>query len=193
MEKKDCKEDRNKKKHKVNSKPFFARLFASTLILALLQFGTFLGTLYAGGEFSYIKKYAYDSMSEKTVNRKNYVENTFVNKMPLVYEAGKDVNNITSKIIKEEKADYSAISENKDISKKILEQSADTIINLLKRGLVNDAYVILDTGDLFSESGGTDSFPTVYIRDINVTSSTETSNENIFLEAGSADIAKEKD
>lgn len=193
MEKKDCKEDRNKKKHKVNSKPFFARLFASTLILALLQFGTFLGTLYAGGEFSYIKKYAYDSMSEKTVNRKNYVENTFVNKMPLVYEAGKDVNNITSKILKEEKADYSAISENKDISKKILEQSADTIINLLKRGLVNDAYVILDTGDLFSESGDADSFPTVYIRDINVTSSTETSNENIFLEAGSADIAKEKE
>ena len=101
MEKKDCKEDRNKKKHEVNSKPFFARLFASTLILALLQFGTFLGTLYAGGEFSYIKKYAYDSMSEKTVNRKNYVENTFVNKMPLVYEAGKDVNNITSKSLKE--------------------------------------------------------------------------------------------
>ena len=47
MEKKDCKEDRNKKKHEVNSKPFFARLFASTLILAMLQFCTFLGTLYA--------------------------------------------------------------------------------------------------------------------------------------------------
>lgn len=68
--------------------PFFVRLFAATLTLTVLQFGTFLAMLFASGEFSYIKKYAYDSVSEKTENRKNYVENTLANKMPLVYEAG---------------------------------------------------------------------------------------------------------
>ena len=78
-----------------------------------------------------------------------------------------------------------------DVSFISLRTIMPAVINLLKRGLVNDAFVILDTGDLFSSSGDSDSFPTVYVRDINVTSSTETSNKNIFLEAGSADIAKQ--
>lgn len=193
MKRKNRKEEKNTKKHIGKNYPFFTRLFLSTVTLSLLQFGVFLGTLYVGGEFSYIKKYAYDSMSEKTVNRKNYVENTLVNKMPLVYEAGKDINSISESVLKKRNADYDSLSKDKNVSKEILEQSADTVINLLKRGLVNDAFVILDTGDLFSSSGDSDSFPTVYVRDINVTSSTETSNKNIFLEAGSADIAKQYD
>ena len=193
MKRKNRKEEKNTKKHIGKNYPFFARLFLSTVTLSLLQFGVFLGTLYVGGEFSYIKKYAYDSMSEKTVNRKNYVENTLVNKMPLVYEAGKDINSISESVLKKRNADYDSLSKDKNVSKEILEQSADTVINLLKRGLVNDAFVILDTGDLFSSNGDSDSFPTVYVRDINVTSSTETSYKNIFLDAGSAYIAKQYD
>lgn len=64
------------KQHKKRKYPFFVTLLLSTLVLSILQFSVFLGTLFAGGEFSYIKKYAYDSISEKTENRKNYVENT---------------------------------------------------------------------------------------------------------------------
>lgn len=35
--------------------PFFVRLFAATLTLTVLQFGTFLTMLFVSGEFSYIK------------------------------------------------------------------------------------------------------------------------------------------
>lgn len=178
---------RNKRKY-----PFFARLFLSTLILSVLQFSAFLGTMFVGGEFSYIKKYAYDSMSEKTENRKNYVENTLANKMPLVFEAGKDVNSITKKILKASGTDLSALSTNKDISRQILHDSTDTLITLLRRGLVNDAYIILDTGSLYSE-GSSDVLATTYIRDVNVTSVSESVNKNIFLEAGSSDLSQDFD
>lgn len=172
--------------------PFFVTLLLSTLVLSILQFSVFLGTLFAGGEFSYIKKYAYDSISEKTENRKNYVENTLANKMPLVYEAEKDVNKITTQVLEDNNADLSALQQDKNISKQILHDSTDTLINLMKRGLVNDAYIVLNTGDLYSTGEG-DTLATVYIRDVNITTASAADNKNLFLEAGSSDISKEYD
>ena len=179
-------------KHKKRKYPFFVTLLLSTLVLSILQFSVFLGTLFAGGEFSYIKKYAYDSISEKTENRKNYVENTLANKMPLVYEAEKDVNKITTQVLEDNNADLSALQQDKNISKQILHDSTDTLINLMKRGLVNDAYIVLNTGDLYSTGEG-DTLATVYIRDVNITTASAADNKNLFLEAGSSDISKEYD
>lgn len=172
--------------------PFFARLFLSTLLLAILQFGTFLGTLFVSGEFSYIKKYAYDSMSEKAENRKNYVENTLADKMPIVYEAGKDINKITQNILKTSGKDYDALSTDKALSKQVLNDSTNVLITMLRRGLVNDAYMVLDTGDLF-DSSESENLATVYIRDVNISNTSEADSENLFLEAGSADISKNYD
>ena len=178
---------KQKKQH-----PFFVTLFLSTLILSILQFGAFLGTLFIGGEFSYIKKYAYDSISEKTENRKNYVENTIANKMPLVYEAEKDINSITEKVLAEKNVGLEALYTDKTISKAILNNSTETLVTMLRRGLINDAFIVLDTGDLFDEEGSDgDTLPTVYIRDVNVTNGAETDNKKLFLEAGSADISKD--
>lgn len=156
----------------------------STLVLSILQFSVFLGTLFASGEFSYIKRYAYDSITEKTENRKNYVENILANKMPLVYEAEKDVNKITSKVLNDNSTDLSAIQQDKNISKQILHDSTDILTSLMKRCPVNDAYIVLDTGD-------TEALATVYIRDVNVTTTSAADNKNLFLEAGSSDISKE--
>ena len=177
--------------------PFFVRLFAATLTLTVLQFGTFLAMLFASGEFSYIKKYAYDSVSEKTENRKNYVENTLANKMPLVYEAGREINDITERALRSNDADYGDIKTDKALCKQILHDSVNTISSMLHRGLVNDAYIVLDTGSLY-ESGPkgddtSDTLATVYLRDINVTDGFATERKNVFLEAGSADIASEFD
>lgn len=162
----------------------------STLVLSILQFSVFLGTLFASGEFSYIKRYAYDSITEKTEKRKNYVENILANKMPLVYEAEKDVNKITSKVLNDNSTDLSAIQQDKNISKQILHDSTDILTSLMKRCLVNDAYIVLDTGDLYS-TGDTEALATVYIRNVNVTTTSATDNKNLFLEAGSSDISKE--
>lgn len=177
--------------------PFFVRLFAATLALTVLQFGTFLAMLFVSGEFSHIKKYAYDSVSEKTENRKNYVENTLANKMPLVYEAGREINDITERALRSNNADYGDIKTDKALCKQILHDSVDTISSMLHRGLVNDAYIVLDTGSLY-ESGPkgddtSDTLATVYLRDVNVTDGFASERENVFLEAGSADIASEFD
>lgn len=164
----------------------------STLVLSILQFSVFLGTLFASGEFSYIKRYAYDSITEKTENRKNYVENILANKMPLVYEAEKDVNKITSKVLNDNSTDLSAIQQDKNISKQILHDSTDILTSLMKRCLVNDAYIVLDTGDLYS-TGDTEALATVYIRDVNVTTTSAAENKNSddiikFTSSGIAEI-----
>lgn len=191
MRNNDKKQNNAPKPHKKRTKHFFATLLVSTLALSILQFSVFLGTLFAGGEFSYIKRYAYDSITEKTENRKNYVENILANKMPLVYEAEKDVNKIAEQVLEDNSTDLSALQQDKNISKQILHDSTDTLINLMKRGLVNDAYIVLDTGDLYASDGNT--LATVYIRDVNITTTSAADNKNLFLEAGSSDISKEFD
>ena len=60
----------------------------------------------------------------------------------------------------------------------------------MKRGLVNDAYIVLDTGDLYS-TADSEALATVYIRDVNITTTSAADNKNLFLEAGSSDISKE--
>ena len=56
---------------KSKSKPFYAKIFLPMVFLTLIQFFTFVIVLMFGGEFSYIKKYAYNTLVEKTANRKN--------------------------------------------------------------------------------------------------------------------------
>ena len=88
---------------------------------------------------------------EKTENRKNYVENVLLQKTALVYETSSEINDITDNILKENNLTIDDLNKNKDLSKQILSKSADALIYLLRRNMVNDAFIILDTGELYSQ------------------------------------------
>ena len=109
-------------------KPFSSRIFFPMLFLTLIQLLTFLTVLILGGEFSYIKEYAYNTVIEKTTNRKNYVENMMNQKTSLVYETAKEVNDITNQILEEQNLTIDDLSLNKDLSKRILSDSAEPLI-----------------------------------------------------------------
>lgn len=142
---------RNFPKRQKRASPFFVRLFLAMLLLSALQLSTFIATLYLGGEFSYIKQYAYNVLIEKTENRKNYVETALTSKTSLVYETKDEINKITNRVLKENNADFNDLSIDKEISRQILYNSTDKLTNLLRRSLSNDTFIILDTGALYSE------------------------------------------
>lgn len=54
----------------------FKKIFVPMICLVFLQMLIFAIVLIVSGEFSYLKINAYNSISEKTENRKNYVESS---------------------------------------------------------------------------------------------------------------------
>lgn len=168
--------------------PFFARLFISMLLLSSLQFCTFIATFHAVGAFSYIRKYSYSTLFEKTENRKNYIENALNSKINAVYDANRDINALTEKVLRENGASAEDLFRDKSLSKKILYESTGRIISLLRRTTANDVYIILDTGSLYSKRDAKVS-PALYIRDIDLSNNNETNNKDLLLETGSSEIA----
>lgn len=172
------------------SSPFFFKLFLPMLMLTVLQLGAFIGVLYMGGEFSYIKEYAYNIFIEKTENRKGYVENLLTQKTSMVYETAEEVNEIVSDILEEENTTINALSTDKGLNKKIISRTADSLIYLLRRDAINDAFIILDTGNLYSENG-LEKKAGMYIRDLDETENTIADNQDLLIEMGSSEIASE--
>ncbi|MGN0676236.1 MAG: EAL domain-containing protein [Ruminococcus sp.] len=173
---------------KSKSKPFYAKIFLPMVFLTLIQFFTFFTVLMFGGEFSYIKKYAYNMLVEKTANRKSYVENVLNQKTSLVNETAFEINDITRKVLEENNLNVGDISKNKNLSKKILSDSAETLVYLLRRDMVNDAFIILDTGELYCDENSVKKAG-MYIRDIDTSDNSINSNSDLLMEMGNSEIA----
>lgn len=173
---------------KSKSKSFYSKIFVPMVLLTLIQFFTFFTVLMFGGEFSYIKKYAYNTLVEKTANRKNYVENVLNQKTSLVNETSFEINDITRKILEENNLTIDDISKDKNLSKKILSDSAETLVYLLRRDMVNDAFIILDTGQLYCDENS-ERKAGMYIRDIDTSENSINNNSDLLMEMGNSEIA----
>lgn len=170
------------------SKRFSYKIAVPMVFLVLLQLFTLITVLTVGGEFSYIKNYAYSNLIEKTTNRKNYVENMFNQKTSLVCETASEINNITFEVLKEKNMTIQDIDKEKELSQQILSDSFESLVYLLRRNMVNDAFIILDTGSLYS-TGSVQKKAGLYIRDIDTSDNNIASNQDLFMEMGSSEIA----
>lgn len=159
------------------------------LILVMLQLSIFLGVSLISGEFTYIRQYAYNMLVEKTENRRNYIENELQQKMALVVDTSNDINDTVESILKEENASIEDITTNKELNKKIFDQSVEKLIYLLRTDAVNDAFIVLDTGTLYNEDnisyrGG------LMIRDLDPTNNMLNNNKDLLMEFGSSAISQ---
>ncbi|MCM1132869.1 MAG: EAL domain-containing protein [Ruminococcus flavefaciens] len=177
-----------KGKKRVSS--FSEKLFVPMMILSLLQIATLFGTLYISGEFRSVRQYAYDMLIEKTENRKNYIENMFLRNVPEVYQADVAINNITKQILDEQGQSVSELATDKNLNKRIISESTQHLIYLLRVSGANDAFLILDTGDLYRRDGMNNK-SCVYIRDMDSSASSASRNEDLLLEAGNSDTSGE--
>ncbi len=166
------------------------RLFTVMAGVSVLQLLAFVAVFFFGGEFNYIKEYAVNSFVEKNANRKGYVESLLVGKTDGVYESAELVNNISRRIFGEMGLDAADIKKDKELNKRILSETAPVLITLIRQNQVNDAFIVLDSGDLYSSENG-DKRSGVYIRDIDPSQNDNSENEDLLMEMGSSDIAKE--
>ena len=174
-----------KKKKRASS--FSAKLLFPMIMLSALQITTLFGALYVSGEFTSVKQYAYNMLIEKTENRKNYIENMFLRNISDVYQADIEINSITQQILNEKNQSISELSTDKNLNKEIISEATQDLIYLLRISGANDAFLILDTGDLYKRNGMNNK-SCVYIRDMDTTSNGASRNEDLLLEAGNSDI-----
>lgn len=181
---------RLKHKHDKNKKntPLLSKVMVPMIILALLQICVFGILLAVSGGLTYIKNYSYNLLYEKTENRKNFIENTFIQKTALVYETANEINEMTQKILEEEAATAQSISRDKELNKQILSSCSESLISLIRRDMVNDAFIILESGTLY-DAEGRQLRTGLYFRDTDVEENSVSDNQDIFMQMGSSEIA----
>lgn len=173
-----------KKKHRKSD--IKRHIFIPTVTIVIFQALSFLLILIFSGEFDYIANYAYDNLAEKTVNRKNYIESE-MQKWSMIYESVDEVNTKVSDILSGNNASAEDLKKNKKLSNEIMTAVTENMIYMLRSNSVNDAFVILETGDLYNTSE-TNGKACLYLRD-NEPAENLAENKDIFMEVGLSSIA----
>lgn len=168
--------------------PLFVKMSVLMALLAFLQLLTFVVMIFAGGVLSQTRRYAYNMLTEKTRNRASYIENFLNQRVMYVDSSAGEVNVIVENILKEEGKEPSAIKTDKELNKRILEETAESVVSLLRRSGVNDAFIYLNTGELYM-SDGVNKLAGFYVRDTDMYSNVQ-DNGDLLLEAGNAEIAR---
>lgn len=176
--------------NKRKSSPFSHKLFFPMILLSLLQLGTFFGVLFVSGEFTLLKRYAYNMFTEKTENRKNYVESMLTGKMAPVYETAADISRRVDDLLEEKGMSAADISADKALNKEIISLSAESLIELLRQDAVNDVFIILDAGTMY-DTADSDKNTGLYIRDLDTEYNGSSDRQDLLVEIGSSDIAEE--
>lgn len=174
----------------VKGRSLIIRVMTAMMLLGVLEVTVFAAIMVASGELGYIKKYSYNLLSEKTDNRASYVENMLFQKTALVYETAREVNSITEGYLTENGLDISSMQSDKNVSKEVLRLYANSLVSLIRKDTVNDAYIILDTGTLYDTD--TDTVRAgLYLRDTDIYTNSTTDNKDIYVEMGSSETAAE--
>ena len=164
------------------------RMSIPILLVVIFQILTFTAVLVFGGEFRNIREYAYSTLLEKTENRGIYIQNELQGKPILVREYSELINNMVAGILEERGATIADIQTDKELSNSIIEEAASSIAVLLRRASVNDAYLILETGDLYTDEGGDNAKLALYLRDMDLNSNL--GYDDLLMEVGLTSISR---
>lgn len=176
-------------KHGKKSVPLLMKIMIPMIALSVLQILMIVAIMSLNGEFALIKKFSYNSLSEKTENRGGYVENILSRKTAMVYEAAEEINAAVGQILAEEGLSAAAVSEDRELNKRILSGSVGVLIDLIRRDAVNDAFLFLNSGSLYS-GGDAENIAGLYLRDTDVNNPSASGNGDIYMETGSSELAR---
>ena len=165
------------------------RITIPILLVVVFQILASTAVLIIGGEFRYIREYAYSTLVEKTENRCSYIKNELQDKPVLVQEYAEQINSMVAGILEESGTSITDLQTDKDLSRGIIESSVSMIAGLLRRARVNDAYLILETGDLYADEGGDNARPALYLRDVDLTS--RLGYDDLLMEIGFSSVSRE--
>ncbi len=166
----------------------FIKMSVMMVLLAVLQFLVLFVAMTIGGVFSETRRYAYNILSEKTQNRSSYIENSLNQCTSYISGYADEVNAIVKNTLEKEGRQTSDILKDRELNKRILSAAAEPVVSLCRSSGVNDAFVYLNTGDLY-RFGDVNKLTGFYVRDIDAASN-DFANGDLLLEAGNADAAR---
>ncbi len=175
----------------IKRKPFSSIFIVPMMVLTLLELIVFFLVLLFGDEFSSIKNHSYDILNEKTSNKKNVIESFLSEKTTRVHETGYEINRIVMSVLQEKGIGIDSLRSDKQLASEIISESAEIIIYLLRTNQVNDAFIILDTGDLYNSN--IQKVAGFYIRDADISVNKMNNNNDLLVESGSSVIARERE
>ena len=140
------------------------RISTLILLVVIFQLLTSIAVLIFGGEFRVLTEYSYNTLVEKTENRSAYIRNELQEKPVIVQEYAEQINSIVSGILQERGASIVDLKTDKELDYSIIESSVDIVSSLLRRSMVDDAYLILDTGNLYADEGSDTAKAALYLQ-----------------------------
>ncbi len=176
------------KKIRGKAAPLFVKMSLMMALLACLQLLVFFAAMMIGGVFSETRRYAYNVLSEKTQNRSAYIENFLNQRTSYIDDYADEVNAAVKEILEAEGKAPSDILTDRELNKLIIRETAYLVVSLCRSSSVNDAFIYLNTGDLY-EADGINKLTGFYIRDTDARSN-DFENGDLLLEAGNADTAR---
>ena len=163
-----------------------SRILILIITVVMLQLFTYTAVLIYGGEFRDLREYSYNSLVEKTESGGAYVRNELWERSAAVQEYAKRLDSVVSDILTQRGASAADLRRDRALSESVMEASADVVASLLRGAAVNDAYFILDTGELYAGDGA--AMACVYLRDSDANTNTE--NGDLMLVLGPESLSR---
>ena len=164
------------------------RILMLIVFVVIFQIVIACVALILGGEFRYIREYAYTTLVEKTENRGTYIQDEFQTKPAFVYDYSRQINNSVERILQERGARIADLQTDRELGSAIINASVPMVANLLRSSMVNDAYIILETGDLYAEEGGSTARAALYLRDLDPNSNM--GYDDLLMEMGDVSVSQ---
>lgn len=159
-------------------------ILAILVVQALLYFFVFM----QGNVLSRMDQNAHEILTERTINRKLYLEKEMVHRWSNVAESETTVLSQISRTLAREGRDYADLSTDAALCQQLVAEAAPEIINLLRRNLSTGAFLILDGPGLENDASGA-TRAGFYVRDLDPGSFVD-NNGDLLLERGMPTISK---
>mgnify|MGYP002648124364 FL=1 len=166
-----------------------ARMLLVMGVVLLLQTGLITGSIIGSGAIERLSENSYDIFNQKIITRKNYLEYEMISRWSNLTEAEQKIEAHFSRVLEKNNAGFDEIETNSDLAVELLRNSAEDVIELLRRNSVTGAFLVLEGSPAVDDNGGTVKNG-LYFRDMDP-SSTSQDNSDILIERAPTAITKE--
>nr|WP_173023451.1 MULTISPECIES: EAL domain-containing protein [unclassified Pseudoflavonifractor] len=170
-------------RRKQRSRTTFRRMLALLLAVLLIQLLIYLIVFFKGGILEQTEDNAFYILSERTANRKVYLENDMVSRWSNLAEGESEVLTAVSAVLERHGVGIEALMTDQALCQEVVASTADDIVSMLRRNGVTGAFLVLDC------PGENEARPGVYIRDYDP-ASFSADNKDLLMERGLPEMGR---
>lgn len=168
------------------------RILVPLLLLVILQVAVLTGLLFGGGVMKRLNQNSVDIINERVINRKNYIEDEMLKRWSNLDSALNTINQSAEKIKKQDPQGFQKIQGKNSTSTKLLDESTQELISLIRQNMVTGAFIVLNTDDLSADKkeGKYQDKQGVCIRDYDPVASPSENNTDLLAERMPSELVK---